>query len=209
MSATTTEKNPNNLKLRSTLTALGMLPVLILLGNRLPCAQWPLPERQQPVDRDAAGIDQYRACRWHDIRHSDRWHRSVGRLDPGSVGDGRRDRVAVSRYRHARHSRQRLRSVWHVGSSMALSSPSSSCRHSSSPWARSPRSAALRDCWATTPRSSTRTYHSISSETAASLAFHGWRSSLLRQSWSPGSSSSAPFSAHGSTRSAAMSKPHG
>jgi ribose transport system permease protein len=32
MSATTTEKTPNNLKLRSTLTALGMLPVLILLA---------------------------------------------------------------------------------------------------------------------------------------------------------------------------------
>ena len=75
--------------------ALGMLPVLIILAIAFHYSQRAaVPDRRRTCRSCAAGGDQHRARRRHDLRDPDRRHRPLGRLDPRRLGDGRADRLA-------------------------------------------------------------------------------------------------------------------
>ena len=68
-----------------------------------------LPDAAQPVQRDAAGLDQRPARDRHDLRHPDRRHRPVGRLAAGlrraRRGRGRQGRACRTASRSARARR--------------------------------------------------------------------------------------------------------
>ena len=76
--------------------AVGMLPILLILCDRLPLSvRRAVLHAAEHLDRGAAGLDQHRAGRRHDLRHPDRRHRPLGRLDPGGLGDGGGDRSLI------------------------------------------------------------------------------------------------------------------
>ena len=90
------------MQMRSLIQAVGMLPVLILLciafhymadGRFFTAQNISIVAQQASINTVlAAG---------HDLRHPDRRHRSVGRLDPGRLGNGRRDHVPAPQLGHA------------------------------------------------------------------------------------------------------------
>ena len=72
--------------------------------HRLPLSvRRPVLHAAEHLDRGAAGVDQHRARGRHDLRHPDRRHRPLGRLDPGGVGDGGGDLLADPGLGPARH----------------------------------------------------------------------------------------------------------
>ena len=72
----------------------------------------PLPDPAEPAGGGPTRVDQHRARHRHDLRHPDRRHRSVRRIDPGGLrhgGPARGDLVQLQRNHHSDRAAGRCR----------------------------------------------------------------------------------------------------